>query len=76
MNVGEADDEVEKVECNISRPKGVRFVTKPPDLRILPRREPFDPSSILGRTNRDELLSLLIDDSLRGSRCAAQYSDS
>ena len=43
MNVGEADDEVEKVECNISRPKGVRFVTKPPDLRILPRREPFDP---------------------------------
>ena len=48
MNVGtEGDDDadgedVQKVECNVSRPKGVRFVTKPPDLRILPRREPFD----------------------------------
>ena len=42
MNIGEADDEAQLVECNVSRPKGVRFVLKPPDLRIKPRREPFD----------------------------------
>ena len=42
MNIGEADDEAQLVECNVSRPKGVQFVVKPPDLRIKPRREPFD----------------------------------
>ena len=42
MNVGDGGGEAETVECNVSRPKGVRFVSKPPDLRILPRREPFD----------------------------------
>jgi hypothetical protein len=43
MNItGGGDDEVQVVSCNISRPKGVRFVSKPPDLRIRPRREPFD----------------------------------
>ena len=42
MNIGSMDDEAQTVECNISRPKGVRFITKPPDLRILPRREPFE----------------------------------
>ena len=40
LNVGDADDEVEMVDCNVSRPKGARFVSKPPDLRIFPRREP------------------------------------
>ena len=45
MNAGDGEDEVQTVECNVSRPKGVRFVSKPPDLRILPRREPFDTKS-------------------------------
>ena len=43
MNVTDGgDDEVQTVACNVSRPKGVRFVTKPPDLRVPPRLEPFD----------------------------------
>ena len=37
----QADDseELEEVQCNVSKPKGVRFVLKPPDLRIFPERE-------------------------------------
>ena len=42
MNSGDADDDAQVVECNVSKRKGVRFVTKPPDLRTPPRREPFD----------------------------------
>ena len=42
MNVGNEDGEPEPVECNVSRAKGVRFVSRPPDLRIRPRLEPFD----------------------------------
>lgn len=45
LNVGDGDDEPQAVECNESKPKGVRFVSKPPDLRIMPRREPFDPKA-------------------------------
>ena len=45
MNVDDGDDEPRAVECNVSKPKGVRFVSKPPDLRIVPRREPFDPKA-------------------------------
>ena len=45
MNVGEGGDEAELVECNVSKPRGVRFVIKPPDLRMRPRREPFDQKS-------------------------------
>ena len=47
MNLGEADDEPQLVECNVSRPKGVRFVSRPPDLRIKPRREPFDTKAMV-----------------------------
>ena len=42
MNVADGDDDTKTVECNVSKTKGVRFVSRPPDLRILPRREPFD----------------------------------
>ena len=42
MNSGDADDDAQVVECNVSKRRGVRFVTKPPDLRTPPRREPFD----------------------------------
>ena len=39
----QADDseELEEVKCNVSTEKGVRFVLKPPDLRIFPPREAF-----------------------------------
>ena len=42
MSTGDEGDEAQSVECNVSRPGGVRFVSKPPDLRVTPRREPFD----------------------------------
>ena len=45
MNIGDGDGDAEPVECNVSKPKGVRFVSKPPDLRKHPRREPFDHKS-------------------------------
>ena len=41
MNISDEAEEAVTVACNVSKPKGVRFVTKPPDFRILPRREPF-----------------------------------
>ena len=41
----DGDGELEPTECNVSKPKGVLFVSKPPDLRIKPRNEPFDHKS-------------------------------
>ena len=42
MATGEDGETVEKVPCNESTAKGVRFVNKPPDLRMKPRLEPFE----------------------------------
>ena len=57
-----ADGEgTERVKVNKSKPGGVRFIVKPPDLRKKPRREPWDLSGlatdtipkILGRRSED-----------------------
>ena len=51
MNSGDADDDAQVVECNVSKRKGVRFVTKPPDLRRIASRGPEECNRVQERAH-------------------------
>lgn len=50
----------EKVKVNVSKPRGVRFIMRPPDLRIPPRKDPFKKSEDGDETTIAENISRLL----------------